>query len=95
MLGPCILPRIEQRDVLTTHRVEAMGSGPFVLIAQFTSQAKIVCGVCTTFGNGHYVVDLQLSQHVILMAQTVFAAIAGTLPDTLTHGFSKHGRSCR
>ena len=72
-----------------------MGSGPFVLIAQFTSQAKIVFGVCTTFGNGHHVVCLQLSQHVILMAQTVFAAIAGALPDTLTHGFSKHGRSCR
>jgi hypothetical protein len=46
MLSPGILPRIEQGHLLPTRRVESMGSGLFVVIAQLTSQAKIVFGVC-------------------------------------------------
>jgi len=50
MLAPLLLSWIKQRHIHFALRIVTMGFCPFVLIAQFASEAQIVKRIGSTFG---------------------------------------------
>lgn len=67
----------------------------FVLITQLTGQTKILLLITTAFGNGPKMVNLEPAHGVILMALTIFAAVACTIPNSLFDHLRKTAHDAR
>ncbi len=58
--------------------IPAFRLGPLVLIAELAGEAEIVLGARSASNDGDHMVDLKPTQHIVLVAETVLAAMAGT-----------------
>jgi hypothetical protein len=93
MLVPFLLTWMKKSDSFSALGVYSLCFSPFVLITQLTSQAQVVFNISAAFGSRYNMIDLKYTHHVVLMAQTIFTAIACPLSHPLTGSFRKiaHG----
>jgi hypothetical protein len=86
MLIPGVLTRVEKRRDFACFGVNTREISTFVRVASVAGQGKVCRIVIATVFTRNDVLDLESRKwEVLLLEQTVFAAMAGSLTDTFTN----------
>jgi hypothetical protein len=99
---PQVAPRMQEGDVLSTHRVDGGLTCSLAQRARNTSEGEIVAGVLTASYHRHDVVDMKGRFLTQLRKAAVLASVAGTPDDepaepgrdVLSQGLSLSGALC-
>lgn len=96
VLTPTLLPRVKQRNFLTSFRVDTLPFRLLVPVTRRARQARILSGGHSPVGTRNNVVNLALEAAEPYRGLAILAAVIGSLADQLTesswNSWTRHWR---